>query len=414
MLINKTHLSQVLSQSPLGHLVTYSDTYYPWFEAEGPMEWTAYTLSSIQVLLNLPIIIILIMYLRKKNIDKNSFFFIINLAMTDVVSFLILLIAIQIRASYWSNQVDPDIFSSKMRDGCRINMGLLSFSYLNTIFATLTLTVDRFLFISKPLTYGIFVTKRKIKIVILLTWIVPFLLSLSNFFTTNLDTVKICIVTHTSSKWANFTTVFLIFTTLVVIYVLYGIIVLKYWRLKMKMSAMRKKTQKNDYQKKASFIAKKVEKIAGFLTNIRYVIFVISVFTICWMPWILLVFYDIIFHQVGRFQEAKEEHCGHLNRTEHHNLTMKDQFQSQSCIYRLLGGESANCDVSGDEKIVCEVIHDQIHDFLIVCLSCLCACFSMIGSLINPFIHGFGYPGFRNALGYVRTRYQSQSTLRHT
>ena len=144
MIINKTHLSQVLDTSLLIHLVEYSDSYSPWFEAEGPMEWTAYFLSSFQVLFNLIIIIVLTVYGILKKFDNNSFNFIINLAITDVVGFVILLITIQIRATYWSHQrdyttFDPDLFSSGMRDGCRMNMGLLTFSYLNTIFATVSL-----------------------------------------------------------------------------------------------------------------------------------------------------------------------------------------------------------------------------------------------------------------------------------
>ena len=165
MIINKTHLSQVLENSLLGHLVEYSDIYSPWFETEGPMEWSAYVLSSFQVVLNLFIVIILIIYAINKNVENNSFYFIINLATTDLIGFMMLLISLQIQASIWSHQseyaaYDPDVFSSKMRTGCSIQMGILTFSYLNTIFATISLTVDRFLFISKPLRYGIFVTKE--------------------------------------------------------------------------------------------------------------------------------------------------------------------------------------------------------------------------------------------------------------
>ena len=161
MKINKTYLSQVLENSSLGHLVDYSDVYSTWFETEGPMEWTAYTLSSFQVILNLFIIIILIIYAINKNVENNSIYFIINLATTDLVGFVMLLIALQTQTSTWSHQrdyatYDPDDFSMKMMAGFRLQMVILTFSYLNTIFATISLTVDRFLFISKPLTYGRF------------------------------------------------------------------------------------------------------------------------------------------------------------------------------------------------------------------------------------------------------------------
>ena len=161
MIINKT---EGLENSSLGYLVEYSDVYSAWFETEGPMEWTAYTLSSFQVVFNLFIIIILIIYAINKNVENNSFYFIVNLATTDLIGFMMLLIALQTQTSYWSHQrdytaYDPVEYSSKMRAGCRVQLGI-TFSYLNTVFATISLTVDRFLFISKPLTYGIFVTKE--------------------------------------------------------------------------------------------------------------------------------------------------------------------------------------------------------------------------------------------------------------
>ena len=164
MIINKKHLSQVLGDSQLGHFVNYSEVYSTLFEKD---EWKeiAYGLSSFQVILNLSIIIILIIYVINKDVENNSFYFIINLATTDIVGFLMFIIVIQIRSSYWSKHgdytsYDPDVSSSKMSDMCPVNMGLLTFSYLNTISATLLLTVDRFLFISKSLKYGVLVTKE--------------------------------------------------------------------------------------------------------------------------------------------------------------------------------------------------------------------------------------------------------------
>ena len=230
---------------------------------------------------------------------------------------------------------------------------------------------------------------------------VPFFLSLVTFFTTNLDLVKICIVSHTSSKWPNFATMFLIFTALVVIYILYGMIIFKYWRLKRQMSVRRKKNYGDDQEKKGSVIAKKAQKIFKFLSNSKYVIVVISVFTLCWTPWILLVFYDITFHQLGSFEKTKEMRCGQsLSR----NLTVQEEFLGQACIYGLLSGDVKQCEVPGDEEHMCEAVHEHLHDFLIVCISCVCVCFSVIGSLINPLIHGIWCPGFRQAVEYLRRR----------
>ena len=165
---------------------------------------------------------------------------------------------------------------------------------------------------------------------------------------------------------------------------------------------MRKKNRGNVQQKKGSVIAKKAQKILTFLMNTKYVICVISAFTVCWMPWILLVFYDITFHQLTSFQKIKENRCG--NSPSRENLTIRDEFLAQYCVYGLLSGDLAQCEVPGDEEDVCEAVHEHLHDFLIVCLSCVCVCFSVLGSMINPLIHGIWCPGFRQAVGYLRNR----------
>ena len=150
------------------------------------------------------------------------------------------LITLFIQQHVWSHQqdyssFDPEEYANKLKPGCQWIHGLLTFSYLNTVIATLFLTLDRNIFISRPLRYSLFVTRNKIQILILICWSLPILSGSLSFLTTNLDEVK-CIVTHTSSKWPNFVTGSLIFLTIVVVYILYGKILLTYWGLKRKIS----------------------------------------------------------------------------------------------------------------------------------------------------------------------------------
>eukprot|EP00092_Neocalanus_flemingeri_P067171 GFUD01081934.1.p1 GENE.GFUD01081934.1~~GFUD01081934.1.p1 ORF type:complete len:266 (-),score=14.54 GFUD01081934.1:16-813(-) len=248
---------------------------------------------------------------------------------------------------------------------------------------------------------------------IVLTWIVPVLIGLITFSTTNLDLVKICIATHTNSKWSNFATVLLFFTSIVVIYVLYGMIIFKYWGLKRKMSVTRKKIRGDLRQcveevQKGKVIAKKTQQILTFLKDSKYVICVISVFTTCWMPWILLVFYDITLHQSGSFQKSKEMHCGHFEAQHFATMqliTNRTDFLEQNCVHGLMSGAYLECEVP--EEHVCEAVHENLHDYLIICLTKLCISFSVISSLINPILHGLWYPGFRQAVLYL-TGFQAQ------
>ena len=156
MIITSTNLTKLLESFNLGYIVQYSS----WFD-DGPFEIIVTVLSSLQVLLNLLVIIVLALYVFNMKVKNNSFYFIINLAATDIVGFLLLLAALKIQESTWSNEAyGPDIFTLKMTKGCQRQMALLSFSYLNTILATVSLTLDRFLFISKSLRYKIIVTKE--------------------------------------------------------------------------------------------------------------------------------------------------------------------------------------------------------------------------------------------------------------
>ena len=240
---------------------------------------------------------------------------------------------------------------------------------------------------------------------ILLTWIVPFLISLMICFTTNLDSMTMCAVTQ---KWPNFVSVFFVLAALVVIFILYGMILFKYWGQKRKMSAMRKKTHGNAKQRddvqKGKVIGEKAQKIMKFLENSKYVIVVVSVFTVCWMPWIILVFYDITVHQLGSLQKTKETQCSHYEALSNQILTIEKEYLGQSCIYGLMSGSFMQCEVPGDEKDVCEEVHEHLHDFLIVCIIRLCMCFAVLNSLINPIVHGLWFPGFREAVIYLRNR----------
>jgi hypothetical protein len=235
----------MLGNSQLTHLIDQSGFYSSWFETAGPMDLVIYTLASFQLPLNIFIICVLLLYPKSKNANFNSFYFIINLAIIYIVGFIMTITSVFIQQDVWSHQrdysdFDPVGFATKMKTGCRWQMGLLTFSYSNTVLATIFLSLDWNLFISRPLTYSLFVTKRRIKIMILISWSLPVISGLLTFFTTNLEEVKMCIPTHTSSRWPNFVTAFLVFLTIIAVYLLYVKILLSYWGLKRKLSTIKK------------------------------------------------------------------------------------------------------------------------------------------------------------------------------
>ena len=126
------------------------------------MEMIIEGISILQVLLDMIVILVLILnsYNMKRKMRNKNFYFIVNLAATDIVGFFLMMTCIEIEKVSWSYKKDtPDKFSEKMTSGCQVLMAILNFAYMNSVFATISLTVDRFFFIYKPLTYECIMNK---------------------------------------------------------------------------------------------------------------------------------------------------------------------------------------------------------------------------------------------------------------
>ena len=96
MKISTTILRQMLGNSQLTHLVDQSGFYSSWFETADPMDLVIYTLASFQLPLNIFIICVLLLN-KSNNTNFNSFYFIINLANTDIVGFIMTITSVCIQ-----------------------------------------------------------------------------------------------------------------------------------------------------------------------------------------------------------------------------------------------------------------------------------------------------------------------------
>ena len=138
-----------------------------------------------------------------------------------------------------------------------------------------------------------------------------------------------CIPTHTSSRWPN--CVKSVSYNYCSLYASYKD---SFLLVKRKLSTIRKRTRgdENDQKRKLE-ISKKVHTIVVCLKNSKYVIIVVSTFTICWIPWILNVFYDILFHQLGSYQHSVESHCRiFTEETFHLHINIYEEFQGRNFI----------------------------------------------------------------------------------
>ena len=180
---------------------------------------TMHALSIIPLPLNIFVISVLLVYLRSANIHQNSFYFIINLAITDIFGSILNIIFINLNLNTWSHQncekIKVNAWSYELNCGrsdpaakftlapnmilvCSWQIGLFTFSYLNTVLATGFLSLDRFLFIYKPLKYSITMTNAVIRLFISISWIFPVFCGMLTFVTSNVDQLRVCIPTHGS------------------------------------------------------------------------------------------------------------------------------------------------------------------------------------------------------------------------
>ena len=116
---------------------------------------------------------------------------------------------------------------------------------------------------------------------------------------------------------------------------------------------------------------KETKNILTFLKDSKYVIFVITAFTVSWMPGIVLVFWDLGLHFLGSFQTSKELQWGSSGSN---FLTIAKQNIGKSCIVDLVMEEVTHCDVPGDENDVRVAVFEHCHDLLLVCMTRLCMC----------------------------------------
>ena len=151
-----------------------------------------------------------------------------------------------------------------------------------------------------------------------------------------------------------------------------------------------------------SNLSRKAQKILTHLKKSKYAIFVVSAFTVCWVPWVVLGYYDFTYHQSGNLEDMARG-CGDLDmETE---VPCSHHLQGQACVHELMSGGLAECDVPGNHAEVCRAVQKHLHDYQVFFLSGICMLFSLLSSLINPLVHGLWYPGFRKALGFINGRY---------
>ncbi|CAL4069404.1 unnamed protein product, partial [Meganyctiphanes norvegica] len=125
-------------------------------------------LGFITVFVNLGVLTRTIKILRRVHNPKPAFYFIGNLALSDLAIGLYVIIAFLLHLAsgklIWGNE------------GCLLQIAVAVTCCQATIFTILLIAVDKYLFITYCLQYSSIVTTRRVWVAIALTWILALLI----------------------------------------------------------------------------------------------------------------------------------------------------------------------------------------------------------------------------------------------
>lgn len=134
--------------------------------------------------------------------------------------------------------------------------------------------------------------------------------------------------------------------------------------------------------------------IAKFIKAAKYVLILLFVFTVCWLPWTVILYYDFLSH-------ATEDFYSRCLDTSSTRPSLSDVWKTQDCVLDLLRQEVSSCLIPPPHQ--CQLITEAVHTFKQDNLQLLALMIGATNSLINPVIYGFWYPDFRRTA--IKTMY---------
>jgi len=141
--------------------------------------------------------------------------------------------------------------------------------------------------------------------------------------------------------------------------------------------------------------------IAKFIKAAKYVLILLFVFTVCWLPWTVILYYDFLTH-------ATKDFYSRCSTTSPATPSLSDVWKTQDCVLDLLRQEVSSCLIPPLHQ--CQLITDAVHTFKQDNLQLLALLIGATNSLINPVIYGFWYPDFRRTA--IKTMYHCTKRLK--
>ena len=422
-----------------------------------------YFIALPQAFMNFCVVFILILaFTSCKQTFIPGLVFLLNLGLADLIHAIILWVLVKKYNSEDFIGKGAILFANHETSVCKIKASLLFFVYIQSMMSTVFLTLDRYLTIAYLTNYNEIMTKRKVSFCIALCWAIPISIGISTGMMVgpeveDQETVNSCAITHLGSKAP--TTVLLILMTLIliIIYVLYFRILFSFWRLRRKQSRIKLGQKTNQrklsfyivanenttkfvvvkfgifpikqsalYQAKEdafdditmvsrrdkiknqkSIVYDNLHRLSRYIKASKYVLVILLLFTICWLPWMLAYTTDIIYHYTNYHHQAVLDSCGKFNAT----TVKKGKYQPDIylCVRNLFGHNPTTFQMefpSDSEEDKCGILYEILHERMFENIQLLVICLGALNSLFNPIVYAIWCDVFRRIIKQVATHFR--------
>lgn len=340
---------------------------------------------------------------------------------------------------------------------CHLHVCLWTFCICNSLFSTILITMDRYVYITKCMKYPVLVTKERVILSIALSWTLSLVISSMPLLIRCKSDSRMydgrCIYNHVVPTYFAAFIATMILTILFLVYVLYFNILVKYYKKRNRLLEARKRTgtvrmtsafheaasskrcsvsslvattnmgpatvgidhhgTSNSLLRDVKFgsksskdkflVVKKLGKVADFIHAIHYVIFLILAFTLAWLPYLIVLSTDIVadwkrdyLRDCGLDSDSvRDFSVSNLNYS-----TQVHQHLQEAAMEDLL---ALVCDKGIDESHVCGLVHLALHSQRQNLMQKTAVIIGVLHSIVNPIIYAFWYPQFRHqVLGLCR------------
>lgn len=388
--------------------------------------------------------------------------FVLNLALSDLLQGILLLISLS--KTLAENKVflnESDILE-EYRFSCQLVIGIFNFFYTQATTATVLIAVDRYVTITYWATHTKIMTRKVVLIIIACcSWCLPVIMFIGGYLNTEPIGIALCYSYHIRSKYWIGGVIIIISFTLVIIYILYFKIILSFWKLKRKRSKIMRENRRivedigfsmaprkiefiqlragiipikqswknicdenafnscNNVQiisgnskesksrKERNSFHDQIHRIGRYIKASKYVIIILIAFTVCWVPWCIMFFTELLQHEGGYFNQEKAESCGEKIKTNSslsslsYNRTVINIYRMRSIIgkddssYFIYLNEVKGANLNSN---YCSIIYDTIHFCVLGLVQHLLGFSSSVNSVLNPLIYAIWYQDFRQVV----------------